>query len=286
MSPPGKRIVSIVTVNLNNAAGLAKTLDSVAAQTFRDFEHIVIDGGSTDGSIELLRARADHLAYWVSEPDAGVYPAMNKGWRAARGEYVLFLNSGDWLASTSVVAAMLDGASEDIVYGDFLRPDGRGGTRYHSQPATMQLARYLDWGYCHQSIFYRRALLGRMGGYDERLSIVADWDLTVRALLAGCSTRHRDVAVAYYEAGGLSAANKDRIAAERQEFLDRLLPAAVLSELRRLRALERDQERLFARAPWLRSERQGGLLRRLASAIRAAYARAQAGDGGGNGAKP
>jgi len=277
---------SIVTVNLNNAAGLAKTLDSVASQTCRDLEQIVIDGGSTDGSVDLIRSRADRLSFWVSEADAGVYPAMNKGWRAARGEYVLFLNSGDWLASPSVVAAVLDGASEDIVYGDFLRPDGRGGTRYHSQPATMRLARYLDWGYCHQSIFYRRSLLDRLGGYDERLSIVADWDLTVRALLAGCSTLHRDVAVAYYEAGGLSAANKDRIAAERQEFLGRLLPAAVLRELERLRDLEHEQARVLARAPWLRSERQAGLLRRLVSAIHAAIAQTRASNNGGDGTKP
>ena len=78
--------LSIVTVNRNDAAGLARTLDSVRAQTFRDFEHVVIDGASTDGSVDEIRARADGLAYWTSEPDGGIYAAMNKGWRRARGE--------------------------------------------------------------------------------------------------------------------------------------------------------------------------------------------------------
>ena len=89
--------LSIITINLNNREGLQKTIESVISQTFRDFEWIVIDGGSTDGSAELIKQYAAHFAYWVSESDKGIYNAMNKGIRQAKGEWLQFLNSGDQL---------------------------------------------------------------------------------------------------------------------------------------------------------------------------------------------
>ena len=95
--------LSIITVNLNNRDGLKKTIDSVISQTFKDFEWIVIDGGSTDGSRELIEQYVNHFAYWVSEPDKGVYNAMNKGVKKAKGEYLQFLNSGDWLRDENTV---------------------------------------------------------------------------------------------------------------------------------------------------------------------------------------
>ncbi len=87
--------LSIITVNLNNKDGLQKTIDSVISQTFKDFEWIVIDGGSTDGSKELIEKYSDYISYWVSEPDKGIYNAMNKGIKVAKGDYLEFLNSGD-----------------------------------------------------------------------------------------------------------------------------------------------------------------------------------------------
>ena len=99
--------LSVITINLNDAEGLQKTLRSVwERQSFTDFEHIVIDGASTDGSVEVIKKYADKLAYWVSEPDKGIYSAMNKGIVRARGEYLLFINSGDWLAD-DVLAKVL-----------------------------------------------------------------------------------------------------------------------------------------------------------------------------------
>ena len=87
--------LSVITINYNNAEGLAKTMDSVFRQRFSDFEYIVIDGGSTDGSKDLIVNNQDKIAYWCSEKDSGIYNAMNKGIREASGEYLLFLNSGD-----------------------------------------------------------------------------------------------------------------------------------------------------------------------------------------------
>ena len=107
--------LSIITVNLNNRDGLQKTIDSVVSQTFKDYEWIVIDGGSTDGSKELIEQYADHFTDWVSEPDKGIYNAMNKGIGMASGEYIQFLNSGDSLVSGHVVDQM----SEALVNNGF-----------------------------------------------------------------------------------------------------------------------------------------------------------------------
>lgn len=122
--------LSIITVNLNQADGLAKTLDSVREQSFRDFEHIVVDGGSTDGSLEVIRARADGLAFWASEPDAGIYAAMNKGLRRAQGEYVYLLNSGDRLYSPDTLERVFahEERGEDLLYGNTVRAGCRRQT--------------------------------------------------------------------------------------------------------------------------------------------------------------
>ena len=96
--------LSIITINLNNCAGLQKTLDSVFAQTFTDYEYLVIDGGSTDGSAELIKKQENKFVYCVSEKDNGIYHAMNKGIRKATGDYLLFLNSGDYLVNDEVLS--------------------------------------------------------------------------------------------------------------------------------------------------------------------------------------
>ena len=95
--------LSIITVNRNNAGGLKKTIDSVTAQTYTGFEFIIIDGASEDDSPRIIREHAGRLSYWISEPDNGTYDAMNKGIRAATGEYCLFLNSGDFLIHPGVL---------------------------------------------------------------------------------------------------------------------------------------------------------------------------------------
>ena len=113
--------LSIITINLNNAEGLRKTIPSVISQTYCDFEYIVIDGGSTDGSVDVIKKYADKLSYWVSEPDAGIYNAMNKGIRKAGGEYCQFLNSGDWLVAPDVTERMAKDMPDcAICYGNMI----------------------------------------------------------------------------------------------------------------------------------------------------------------------
>src|SRR5688572_24379508 len=111
--------ISIISINLNNSAGLKKTINSVLAQTYQAIEFIIIDGNSTDGSVTQIKAVAEHLDYWVSEPDAGLYNAMNKGLTAATGNYVLFLNSGDYLVDKFAIEKLVSNSSgEDVIYGN------------------------------------------------------------------------------------------------------------------------------------------------------------------------
>src|SRR5262249_31677404 len=118
---------SVITINYNNASGLRRTVASVLAQSCRDLEYIVIDGGSSDGSVAVLEEFASRLGHWVSEPDRGVYHAMNKGIGAATGESLLFLNSGDIFRPPDSLQTLLDeGEGRDIVYGDLVVQDGKG----------------------------------------------------------------------------------------------------------------------------------------------------------------
>ena len=163
--------LSIITVNLNNHDGLQKTIDSVVAQTFKDFEWIVIDGGSTDGSKELIEQYADHFAYWVSEPDKGIYNAMNKGIRMAKGDYLQFLNSGDWLASSTVLQDVFNAnPTADFVYGDHIESDGS----IEAGPNPLTFQRMYRSTICHQDVFHSKRLFEECQ-YDENYRIVSDW---------------------------------------------------------------------------------------------------------------
>ena len=112
--------VSIITVNYNDKEGLQSTIDSVKRQKFRDFEHIIIDAASTDGSVDFIKAHQDRFSYWVSEKDEGIYDGMNKGIAQAKGKYVLFLNSGDYLISKDALSHNFDELEQDALEEDNL----------------------------------------------------------------------------------------------------------------------------------------------------------------------
>ena len=119
-------MISIITINLNNKDGLKRTIESVINQTkFDIIEYIIIDGGSTDGSVDLIKQYQDKISYWVSEKDTGIYNAMNKGIDASTGEYSLYLNSGDYLYTNDVIEKIMDKLDKDIVYGNEWKINGR-----------------------------------------------------------------------------------------------------------------------------------------------------------------
>lgn len=150
--------VSIITVNYNNCKGLKKTLDSIKIQTSKDFEWIVIDGGSTDGSKELLEQNTDIISYWVSEKDNGIYHAMNKGIKVAKGDYLQFLNSGDSLADRDIIKRFCErNNTEDVVYGNAIIVDGNDHEikEFHA-PDFVKFSYFYGHALNHQATFFSR----------------------------------------------------------------------------------------------------------------------------------
>ena len=202
--------LSIITINYNNLAGLRKTMESVFSQTCKDFEYIVIDGSSTDGSAEYVRTQADKLTYWVSEPDIGIYNAMNKGVRAATGEYVLMLNSADSLVDEHVIARImpeLDGT--DIVQGN--TSDGGKRQRGYGKSDITFLDVY-HAHFLHQSSFCKKKLFDKYGYFDESYRYVSDTIFFIKTLgYGGATFRYVDIDIADFDLTGFSCTNDERI---------------------------------------------------------------------------
>ena len=185
--------LSIITINRNNAKGLEKTMCSVATQTITGFEYLVIDGASTDDSFEVIKANESKFAHlkWLSEPDTGIYNAMNKGLRMASGDYIQILNSGDCLASEDVtekmIAALEKTGNPSVLYGNMVKcfPDGRRlvDRSFCGNEITM-LGMYLGT-LNHDPVYVRRDLFEKYGYYDESLKIVSDWKWYMQALILG-----------------------------------------------------------------------------------------------------
>ena len=201
--------LSIITVNLNNLEGLRKTYDSIASQAFRDFEWVVVDGGSTDGSKQFIEAHAHSMAYWCSEPDKGIYNAMNKGIAHAKGSWLQFLNSGDYLHAPDTLQRVFDTPHEDadLLFGDTLLIYHEGGhVRYvemHGRGSFNTLRQYCATVWYHQSMFYKRDIFSEMS-YDESYRIAADTDLNTRLAMKGMRFKHLPIFISYFDTNGIS----------------------------------------------------------------------------------
>ena len=258
--------LSIITINYNNAEGLRKTLASVAAQTYPNIEHIIVDGGSTDGSVDVIREYESTLASslsgvpdkvcdfvgcssplasrlkWLSEPDKGIYNAMNKGIRMATGEYCQFLNSGDLLLNPHVTQQMIEHLDQinaqreepiGVIYGNMKKvmPDGKilhdacnGG---HDVTLNMFYRGCLN----HSPAYILRALFDKYGMYDESLRICSDWKFYLQSLVLGDeSVAYVNVDVTLFDMTGISETNKDLLNKERNQLLDELIPQGILKD--------------------------------------------------------
>jgi glycosyltransferase involved in cell wall biosynthesis len=198
--------ITIITINFNNAKGLKKTIDSVVSQTFQDFEYIVIDGCSKDESVHLIK-QSPRIDYWVSEKDKGIYDAMNKGIKQARGAYCLFLNSGDYLFSKhsleTVHRSLQSGI--DIVYGNMKIENEDGSLQDGFMPVNIDRNHMLRDTLWHPVSFIRRELFQVCGLYDTNYRIVADYKWFLQAMFRQkVSLQHVDSFVSVFEMGGVS----------------------------------------------------------------------------------
>ena len=232
--------LSIITINRNNASGLEKTIKSVLSQTCKEFEYVVVDGASTDASVEVIKSLSgsfgDHLK-WISEPDKGIYNAMNKGIGMASGDYIQILNSGDCLVSEDVVERMLKALEEkafpSILYGNMLKsmPDGRALRDRSFAGADITLQGMYHGCLNHSPAYIKRSLFDRYGLYDESLRICSDWKWYVSSIVLGEERpKYVDVDVTLFDMTGISETNKELLEAERSSLLQEMIPTGILAD--------------------------------------------------------
>lgn len=228
--------LSIITVNYNDAEGLERTIQSVISQTFQDFEFIIIDGGSTDDSVDVIRKYENYIDYWVSERDGGIYPGMNKGLRQAKGEYLNFMNGGDCYHSPEVLKNIfaLD-TDADIITGTH----AENGLRNVGQGGVTMLDLY-KWAIDHQASFIRREVALRHP-YDEKYRIVSDWKFFIEALIFdNCTFFYTDTIVVDVDMKGISNTNFALDMQEREAVLRELFPERVLKDYQLLASIHPD----------------------------------------------
>ena len=270
--------LSIVTINYNNAEGLRRTLESVAIQTYRDFEHIIVDAASADDSVDVIKEyaeKADYPIQWISEKDRGVYAGMNKGIEIALGrrvvnalnrseivedkniaikkaspDYIQILNSGDILAAPDVTERMIKALSTlnlqhstenevPILYGNMLKSyDGKTIINRDTCGSGMYTPESFLYFYNgtlnHDCAYIRRDLFDKYGLYNEEMKICADWEWYVKAIaLGGEKAVYTNIDVTIFDMNGVSEShgkNAKLIKKERREYLEKILPAAVLHD--------------------------------------------------------
>ena len=223
--------LSIITINLNDAEGLEKTIQSVVNQSvFEQIEYIIIDGGSTDGSPEVIQKYASHLAYYQVGPDRGIYKQMNKGVSVSTGEYLLFLNSGDNLHDTSAIEGVFNELHDvDFLIGEmvFLAT----GLLFNV-PEKLTLYSFMQGSLPHNATFIRREWLERYP-YDESLKIVSDWKFFVQAFVIGnASYKLVGNIISDFDCNGISSKNRDLCEIEKEKALKELFPQRILDDYR------------------------------------------------------
>jgi len=221
--------LSIITINYNNLEGLQRTIQSILSQTWKDFEWIVIDGGSTDGCVELLEQHKEHFSYWCHEKDNGVFHAMNKGIAKAKGEYLNFMNSGDTFYEADTLEKVFSMAVDEkvgVYYGDYYESFRDGHLKERLLPQNLDLRFIMHMPINHQSAFIKRTLLTEQG-YDESYRIVSDWKAFIQWLVAGVPFCHLDLHVAKFDMEGINQSMEEKKNIELERMYQEAIPPAV-----------------------------------------------------------
>ena len=229
--------LSVITINRNNSKGLEETIKGVTSQTFTDFEYIIIDGASTDNSVDVIKKYEDKITLWISEPDKGIFNAMNKGVLRATGEYIQFSNSGDWFVNPDVLSNVFkDDPGEDILFGNIIKmKDGvhvldkgigtSDVTFYHLFLGTIN----------HPATFAKRELFDRFGLFNEKYKYVNDWEWFIRCVgLADTTVRYLDLDISFFDMIGNSNNTFEYYETERRPILNELVPKRILSDYNKL----------------------------------------------------
>lgn len=217
--------------------GLRKTIQSVVSQTSKDYQYIIIDGGSTDGSIDVIKQYSDRIHYWVSEKDKGIYNAMNKGIAQANGDYCIFMNSGDIFYDENVLDKVIKkGCTDDIFVGVTLTDNNK----VMSPNPTREISLYhlYSGAISHQASFISTGKL-RNNPYDENLKIVSDWKFFVQEIIINnCSFSFIDEIIAVYDTTGVSSTNSEKMLMEKKKVLNELFPPRIIADYQFMKSSE------------------------------------------------
>lgn len=243
-------LLTIITINRNNAAGLERTLKSVLSQNTTEFEYIVVDGASTDESCSLLQSfkfSNSQIFKFISEPDTGIYNAMNKGISMAKGRYLLFINSGDELDNAEVIERFMNVADTgyEIYSGDLLLIN-RVEQKKLIAPTEISLSFCVNEGLTHPNTFISKSLFEKYGYYNEANKIVSDWEFfLIAAGLNNCKYQKLNFTVAKFYEDGISSQNKKLVADEMDQVIHCLVPQPILKDIRRLQQLESQSQQPY-----------------------------------------
>ena len=232
---------SIITVNFNNREGLRKTIESVINQSYKDFEYIVIDGGSTDGSRDVIQQYANRINYWVSEPDKGIYNAMNKGIAKATGDYLNFMNSGDCFYDNEVLKNVESyGYDADIITGrDYHYSEEKQIGHASIQPPRLSMITFFNATLDHQSSFIKRNLFDN-SPYCEDYHLVSDWIFfTEKIVSEKKSVQFIPDIICRREEGGISEQQSKLNRKEICQWLHHYLPQGVYDDYSTLAKIDK-----------------------------------------------
>lgn len=219
--------ISIITINYNNLEGLKRTVESVVNQTWKEFEYIVIDGGSTDGSTAYIQSQDDKIDYWVSEPDKGIYNAMNKGIAKAGGKYVVFMNSGDSFISLNTLqlcSNFIYNYQADVFYGQ-IKIDNNLYEETIVYPSKLTLAYLKNMVINHQACFFLLDTLLKFKGYSEEYKLAADYHYYLKLYVNGNTFHPILFPTVKYDVNGISSLQMDNYRAEMKKvWIDTIPP--------------------------------------------------------------
>lgn len=212
-----KPLVSIITACLNSEKTIEQTIQSVIDQTYPNIEYIIIDGGSTDGTLEIINKYADHVKKWISEPDRGVYDGMNKGILCSTGEILYFLNSGDYIYNTKIIENIVEDFSSENIFGVYGNVEVQNDRRKKKviRGCKVSYNKLLFRHICHQALFVRRFLFDEIGLFSTSFKLASDHEFIIKSIKKYPDNfRYIDEILATYRDGGMSCKNMDKMKIE------------------------------------------------------------------------
>lgn len=217
--------LSIITICFDEVSSIRRTIESVLLQTYADFEYIVIDGNSSDGTTDIIAEFKDNIDIFISEPDSGIYNAMNKGLRKAKGDYVIFLNGGDYFTSNNVIKNVINHLADyEIVFGDIIKSNSSHENTTSLSKTTLDPFTFFTHTLPHQGTFIKRELFNRFGLYDESFQIMGDYEFFKRVIVKfKVKAGYIPITIAIFNTDGISSNPRYRRLQKREAARARLM---------------------------------------------------------------